>query len=259
MIHQTAIISEKAQLGENVRIGPFCIVGDNVKLGDNVELKSHVVIEGNTIIGEDTEIYPFASIGQIPQIRKFGGENSQVIIGKNNRIREYVTIQSGTAEDKMKTVIGDNNLFMVGVHVAHDCTVGNNVIFANYVSLAGHVEVGDHAIIGGLSAVQQFTKVGAYSITGGVSALVKDLIPYGLANADRANLEGLNLVGLNRRGIDKKESLQASKAVKEIFTSSESVFNERIKQAKEKYKDNQILQDIIDFLSAENRKFCGYK
>lgn len=258
-IHQTAIISAKTKIGKDVEIGPFCVVGDNVQLGDNVILKSHVVVEGITKIGSGTTIYPFASIGNPPQDLKYQGEDSEVIIGKNNTIREYVTIQPGTKDGVMKTIVGDNNLFMVGVHIAHDCIVGSNVIFANYVSLAGHVEVGDYAIIGGLSAVQQWTKVGEHSITGGVSALVKDLIPYGLANAERANLEGINLVGLNRRGFDKKDSLEASRVVKEIFTCENGVFTERLSEAREKYPENKILQDIISFLLTENRKFCSYK
>lgn len=258
-IHQTAIISPKAKIGNNVRIGPYSIIGDYVELGDDVEIKSHVVIEGITKIGDGTIIYPFASIGNTPQDLKYQGESSEVIIGKNNIIREYVTIQPGTSDDKMKTIVGDNGLFMVGVHIAHDCVVGNNVIFANYVSLAGHVEVGDYVIIGGLSAVLQFTKIGSHAIVGGVSALVQDLIPYGLANAERAQLEGINLIGLNRRGFDKSKSLEASKMVKEIFTGAEGVFSERLDNAQKNYPNNEILQDIIKFLLEENRKFCSFK
>ena len=259
MIHQSAIVSPKAKIGKNVRIGPFSIIGDNVELADNVEVKSHVVIEGITRIGEATVIYPFASIGNAPQDLKYKGEASEVIIGKNNTIREYVTIQPGTREDKMKTIVGDNGLFMVGVHIAHDCVIGNNVIFANYVSLAGHVEVGDYVIIGGLSAILQFTKIGSHAIIGGVSAVVQDLIPYGLATAERANLEGINLIGLNRRGFDKSKSLEASKAVKEIFKGKDGVFASRIDAAKNHYPDNEILQDIIKFLLEENRNFCNFK
>ncbi len=259
MIHKTAIVSPKAKIGKNVIIGPYSIIGEDVELADNVEIKSHVVVEGITKIGEGTIIYPFASIGNAPQDLKYEGESSEAIIGKNNIIREYVTIQPGTSKGNMKTIVGDNGLFMVGVHIAHDCVVGNNVIFANYVSLAGHVEVGDYVIIGGLSAVLQFTKIGSHAIIGGVSALVQDLIPYGLANAERASLEGINLIGLNRRGFDKSKSLEASKAVKEIFKGEDGVFTSRIDNAKTNHPDNEILQDIIKFLLEENRNFCSFK
>lgn len=261
MIHQTAIISPNAIIGTNVKIGPYCVIGDYVELADDVELKSHIVIDGRTKIGKGTIIFPFASIGQAPQDLKYDGEESEVIIGVNNIIREYVTIQAGTKGDKMKTVVGNNCLFMVGVHIAHDCIVGDNVICANYVSLGGHVEVGNHVIIGGLAAVQQWTKVGAHAIIGGVSAVVKDLIPYGLATAERAYLEGLNLVGLNRRGFDKKQSLEANKVLKEIFigTGDNSVMSDRLENARKIYPENAIVQEILDFLSVENRKFCGFK
>jgi UDP-N-acetylglucosamine acyltransferase len=261
MIHQTAIISPKAQIGNNVKIGPYCIVGEDAIIGNNVEIQSHVIIEGKTTIGEGTVIYPFASIGQPPQVIKYSGEKSRVLIGKNNKIREYVTIQSGTLDGGMLTQLGDNCLLMVGVHIAHDCIVGNNVILANYASLAGHVSVGDFAIIGGLSAVQQFCRVGEHTMIGGVSAVVKDLVPFGLAVSDRASLEGLNLVGMNRRGFDKSKSLEASKAIKEIFAVSQgSVFNAKIEEAKVKYSDNEIIQQIIEFVQKDlARTFCALK
>lgn len=260
MIHKSAIIGNKVTLGKNIKIGPFCVIGNGAVIGDYVEIKSHVVMEGRVTIGEGTKIYPFASLSY-PQTLKYNGEDSEIVIGKNNTIREYVTIQHGTAGDKMVTTIGDNCLFMVGVHIAHNCTVGNNVIFANYASLAGHVEVGDFAILGGLSAVQQFCRVGPHAMVGGVSAVVKDLVPYGLASSDRAHLDGLNLVGMNRRGFDKKQSIEATRAVKEIFDeNSDIVFNKRIELAKEKYSKNNIVQEIIEFLQKDNsRTFCRYK
>jgi UDP-N-acetylglucosamine acyltransferase len=259
MIHKTAIIGERVKLGKNVKIGPYCIIGDGAIIGDNVEFKSHIVTEGKVTIGENTIIYPFASLSY-PQTLKYQGEDSEIIIGKNNTIREYVTIQHGTSEGNMVTKIGDNCLFMVGVHIAHNCIVGNNVIFANYASLAGHVEVGDFAILGGLSAVQQFCRVGPHTMIGGVSAVVRDVIPYGLASSDRAHLEGINLVGMNRRGFDKKQSIESSKVVKEIFDeSSDLVFNERVQIAKQKYPDNDIIQEITEFLQKDKtRSFCAY-
>ena len=260
MIHKTAIIGDKVKLGKNVRIGAFCVIGDGAVIGDNVELKSHIVMEGKVTIGEGTKIYPFASLSY-PQTLKYNGEDSEILIGKNNVIREYVTIQHGTASDKMITTIGDNCLFMVGVHIAHNCTVGNNVIFANYASLAGHVEVGDFAILGGLSAVQQFCRVGEHAMVGGVSAVVRDLVPYGLASSDRAHLEGLNLVGMNRRGFDKKQSIEASRVVKEIFNEkSDIVFNKRVENAKINYPQNQVVQNIVEFLQKDSsRTFCRYE
>ena len=256
-IHPTAIIDPAASLGENVKIGPFCVVSSNAKLGDNVELKSHVIIEGITSIGEGSVIYPFASIGQPPQILKYAGEKSEVVIGSNNVIREYVTIQAGSFDGGMVTAVGSNCLLMVGAHIGHDCKIGNGVILANYASLGGHVEVGDYAIIGGLAAVHQFVRIGAYSMIGGVSAVVRDLIPFGLANSDRAALEGVNLVGMKRRGFDNQESLNAARAVEEIF-SQEKVLANKIEQVAYKYKDNSIVNQIIEFLKQDTtRAFCG--
>ncbi|WP_032139207.1 acyl-ACP--UDP-N-acetylglucosamine O-acyltransferase [Rickettsia tamurae] len=258
-IHTTAIIAEGAKFGKNIKIGPYCIIGAEVVLHDNVELKSHVVIEGITKIGENTVIYPFASIGQPPQILKYANERSSTIIGSNNTIREYVTVQAGSQGGGMVTRVGNNNLFMVGVHIGHDCKIGNNVVFANYVSLAGHIEVGDYAIIGGLSAVHQYARIGEYSMIGGLSPVGADVIPFGLVSSKRAVLEGLNLIGMNRKGFDKAESLSALKAIEEIF-SGEGNFAERIKQVAEKYNNNSIVIQIIDFLNQDSsRAFCRFE
>ncbi|HJD55133.1 MAG TPA: acyl-ACP--UDP-N-acetylglucosamine O-acyltransferase [Rickettsia endosymbiont of Pyrocoelia pectoralis] len=258
-IHHTAIITEGAKIGKNVKIGPYCVIGSEVVLHDNVELKSHVVIDGITEIGENTVIYPFASIGQPPQILKYANERSNTIIGSNNTIREYVTIQAGSQGGGMITKIGNHNLFMVGVHIGHDCKIGNNVVFANYVSLAGHIEVEDYVIIGGLSAVHQYARIGKHSMIGGLSPVGADVIPFGLVSSKRAVLEGLNLIGMNRKGFDKAESLGALKAIEEIF-SGESTFAERIKKASEKYKNNSIVMQIIEFLNMDsNRAFCRFE
>ncbi len=255
-IHATAIVDPQAIIGRDVKIGPFCIVGPEVILGDNTELKSHVVIEGKTRIGNNNTIYPFASIGQPPQIIKYEGEKSEVVIGNDNIIREYVTIQAGSKGGGMVTTIGNNGLFMVGVHIGHDCRVGNNVIFANYVSLGGHVIVGDYAIIGGLSAVLQFVRIGEHSMIGGISAVVRDLIPFGLASSERAALEGINLVGMKRRGFDQQETLEATRAVEEIFVG-EGIFADRIHLVSKKYKGNSIVAQIVEFLQQDTTKaFC---
>lgn len=258
-IHPSAIISPSAKIGHNVKIGPYCIVGETVVLDDNVELQSHVVVEGDTFVGEGTKIFPFASIGQYPQILKYNGEKGKVIIGKRNRIREYVTIQAGSVDGGLITKLGDNNLLMVGVHIAHDCIVGNHTVLANYVSLAGHVEVGDFAVIGGLSAVHQFTRVGAYSMVGGVSGLVRDLIPFGTAHSDRAHLEGVNLTGMKRRGFDNETALDSKKAVDELF-SGEGLIADRIARVKKEYAGNKIVEQIVEFMSKDTaRHFCGPK
>lgn len=260
MIHKSAIIGKKVHLGKDVKIGPFCVVDNGAAIGNNVELKSHVITEGKVIIGEGTRIYPFVSLCY-PQTLKYKGEDSKIVIGKNNIIREHVTIQHGTHEGKMVTSIGNNCLFMVGAHIAHNCLVGNNVILANYASLAGHVEVGDFAILGGLSAVQQFCRIGSHAMVGGLSAVTRDLVPYGLASNDRAHLLGLNLVGMNRRGFNKKDSIEAHQAVKEIFSNTlDIVLNKRIEYVKIKYPNNQIIIDIVNFLEKDKfRAFCRYK
>jgi len=258
-IHPSAIVSPSASLGRDIKIGPFCIVGPDVILGDNVELKSHVVIEGRTRIGEGTVIYPFASIGQPPQILKYKGEKSEVIIGNKNTIREYVTIQAGSVDGGMVTSVGSNCLFMVGTHVGHDCAIGDYVIMANYASLAGHVEIGDFVVIGGLAAVHQYVRVGAHAMIGGVSAVVRDLIPFGMAVSERATLEGINLTGMKRRGFDKNEILGAKRAVDMLF-SDEGVMHERISKVKAEFASNKAVAQIIAFMSQDSsRSFCGQK
>jgi UDP-N-acetylglucosamine acyltransferase len=259
MIHTHAIVSPSASLGKDVKIGPFCTVGPEVILGDGVELKSHVVIEGRTKIGSGTVVYPFASIGQPPQILKYKGEKSEVIIGKNNTIREYVTIQAGSADGGMVTKVGDNSLFMVGVHIGHDCIVGNGVVLANYASLAGHVKVGDYAVIGGLAAVHQYVRIGAYSMTGGLSAVVRDLIPFGIASSDRACLDGINLIGMKRREFTSPQITDTKKAV-EILFGDKGLMADRIKKVERDFASNKAVQQIIDFMHEDStRSFCQLK
>lgn len=259
LIHPSAIVDPGAELGSNVRIGPFCIVGSQVKLGNNVELKSHVVIDGIAEIGDDSVIYPFASLGQVPQILKYAGEESRVIIGNNSTIREYVTIQAGTSDGGMTTSVGNNCLLMVGAHIGHDCKIGNNVVVASYACLAGHVQVGDHGIIGGLAAVHQFVRIGHHAMIGGLSGINRDVIPYGLAKNERAHLEGINLVGMKRKNFDSAKILEASKAVEEIFIG-DNILTDRIEKVSSKYRDNDIVQQIIEFLKQDStRAFCGPK
>ncbi len=263
-IHPSSIIDKKTKLGKNVQIGPFCIIGPDVVLGDNVELKSHIVITGHTTIGENTVIYPFASIGFNSQDdRTPTGEVTKVIIGKNNIIREYVTIQPGTTTAKrsnLATIIGNDNLLMLGTHIAHDCVIGNNTIFANNATLAGHVTVGDYAIIGGLAAVHQYVRIGAHSIIGGVSAVVRDVVPFGMVSSDRASLEGFNIVGMKRRGFDQDEINIVKQIIERLFKSDDGVMTDRIENLSKEFKSSPAASMILEFVKEDSaRAFCEPK
>lgn len=258
-IHASAIIDPKAQLGESVSIGPFCTVGASVKLGDRVRLISHVVVDGCTTIGEDTVVYPFATLGLRPQDLKYKGEPSSLEIGKANQIREYATMHPGTEGGGMVTRVGNNGLFMIGSHVAHDCQIGNGVVFANNVTLAGHVTVGDFVIIGGLSAVQQFVRIGAYAIIGGMSGVEKDVIPFGLVKGERAYLSGLNLIGLERRGFS-REDVRALRSAYRMLFAPEGTLGERLEETATQYKNQAQVEQIIDFIRASSdRPICQPK
>lgn len=251
-IHSTAIIHPNAKIGADVTIGPYCVIGEHVALGDGCELKSHVVIDGHTTIGKNCKIYPFASLGHAPQDLKYRGESSQLIIGDNNTIREHVTMNPGTQTGAMKTVIGNNGLFMVAVHVAHDCVIGNNVIMANNATLGGHVVVGDHVLIGGLAAVHQFVRIGSFSVIGGMSGVESDVIPYGRVKGERAHLAGLNLVGLERGGFEKDTIKTLQKAMKQLF-EGEGTMDERIDQMSSSYANDDIVMQMIAFAKGKER------
>ncbi|MDH5723115.1 MAG: acyl-ACP--UDP-N-acetylglucosamine O-acyltransferase [Alphaproteobacteria bacterium] len=252
-IHPTAIIEDGAQIGKNVYVGAYCTIGPRVVLGDNVHLRAHVHVEGITIIGDGTEIYPFASIGTPPQDLKYAGEETVLEIGKNNKIREHVTMNPGTVQDKGKTVIGDNCLFMMASHVAHDCVIGNNVILANNATLGGHVHVGDYAVLGGLSAVHQFVRIGSHAIIGGMSGVENDVIPYGRVKGDRAFLAGLNLIGLERRGFTKEDIRKLQRAFNQLF-GNEGTLDQRIESVSEDFSDDNLVMSIIGF-AKEKTKF----
>jgi UDP-N-acetylglucosamine acyltransferase len=204
-IHPSSFISKEVQLGDNVKIGPFCHLNGNIKIDDNTELKSHVSITGKTSIGKKNIFYPFSNIGCDPQDLKFNREDSELNIGDNNTFRENVTISKGTLDGGMKTIIKNNNLFMTGVHIAHDCIIGNENIFVNQVTLGGHVNIMNNVVIGGLSAIIQFVTVGSYSMIGGMSGIDKNVLPFSLAIGNRAKLRGLNLVGIRRKNFDKQD------------------------------------------------------
>ena len=251
-IHATAVIANGARIGSNAQIGPYCVIGENVTLGDNCKLHSHVVIDGMTTIGDNCEIFPFASLGHKPQDLKYSGENSRLMIGKNNKIREYCTMQPGTSGDRMETLVGDNCLFMASTHVAHDCVVGNNVILANCATLAGHVHVGDHAIFGGLSAVRQWVRIGHNAIIGGMSGVENDVIPYGMVMGERASLAGLNLVGLERSGVDKAEIQLLRKAFKDLFETAEGTLAQRVERLSQDPANNNLVQNVLHFIQAKS-------
>lgn len=251
-IHPTAIVHENATIGADVKIGPYCVIGEHVTLGDGCELKSHVVIDGHTRIGKNCKIYPFASLGHAPQDLKYRGEPSELIIGDNNTIREHVTMNPGTQTGAMKTVVGNNGLFMVAVHVAHDCVIGNNVIMANNATLGGHVTVGNNVLVGGLAAVHQFVRIGDFSVIGGMSGVESDVIPYGRVKGERAHLAGLNLVGLERGGFEKDTIKTLQKAMKQLF-EGDGTMDERILSMEQSFANDGIVMQMIAFAKGKER------
>ena len=252
MIHSTSVISKKTKIANNVKIGPFCNIGDSVQLDDGVELISNVHIEGNTRIGKGTKIFPFASIGTAPQDLKYNNEQNSLLIGERNTIREYVTINPGTAGGGGQTIIGNDCLFMISSHVAHDCRVGNNVIIANNVPLGGHVTIEDSVVIGGNSAVQQFTRIGRLAMIGGMTGVLKDVIPFGLSIGNRNYLQGLNLIGLRRKNYENKKIMDLDKAYKEIFSSKK--MHENLSKINGEFKGNELVDEVINFISKDKKR-----
>ncbi len=258
-IHPTAIVDPAARLGSDVSIGPYCVVGPDVELADGVRLLSHVVVEGRTSVGPNCVIYPFASIGHVPQDLKYDGEPSRLVIGANNILREHVTMNPGTKGGGMVTEVGNNCLFMVGSHVAHDCRVGDHVVLANNATLAGHVEVGDWAILGGLSAVHQFVRIGRHAMVGGMSGVENDVIPYGSAMGNRAQLMGLNIVGLKRRGFDRKD-IHALRTAYRLLFAQEGTMAERLVDVAEMFAGNEAVMEIVAFIQTDSaRAICHPK
>ena len=252
MIHKTAIIDPKAKIASNVNIGAFSVIGPNVEIGENSIVQSHVSILGNTKIGKNNKIYPFASIGNDPQDLKFKGEQTYLEIGDNNKIREYVTITPGTKGGGGLTKVGNNCLFMVSSHIAHDCIVEDNVILANNVPLGGHAHIEENVIIGGNSAVQQFTRVGKLAMIGGMCGVVRDVIPYAIVHGNRSVLQGLNLIGLRRKNIPNKEILVLSDAYNEIFKNEH--LTENLKNLNQEFKKNELVNDVVKFLEKDKKR-----
>lgn len=249
ILHPTAIVEDGATIGAGCRIGPYCVIGPEVTLAGGVTLHSHVAVAGITRIGEGTTIFPFASIGHVPQDLKFRGERVELVIGARNTIREHVTMNPGTAGGGGLTSVGDDNLFMMAVHVAHDCKVGSHVVMANNATLAGHVEVGDYAILGGLAAVHQFVRIGRGAMIGGLAGVVADVIPYGSVLGERAHLAGLNLVGLKRRQATREEIHGLRAAFAEMF-EGEGTLQERVAAAMERHAGNALVQEVAGFITA---------
>ncbi|WP_342075833.1 acyl-ACP--UDP-N-acetylglucosamine O-acyltransferase [Yoonia sp. SS1-5] len=245
-IHPSAVIADTAVIGADCRIGPFCVIGPDVVLADRVTLKSHVVIEGDTHIGEETEVFPFAVIGEIPQDLKFGGEKSQLRIGARNRIREHVTMNIGTAGGGGVTRIGDDGLFMAGCHIAHDAQIGDRVIIVNSTAIAGHCILEDDVIVGGLCGVHQFVRIGQGAIIGAVTMVTKDVVPHGLVQAPRGELDGLNLVGLKRKGVARSD-ITALRAAFQMLKDGEGTFQDRARRLADE-SDSAYVQQMVAFI-----------
>ena len=252
MIHKTAIVDAKAKISSNVSIGAYTVIGPNVEIGENSVIQSHVSILGHTKIGNENTIYSFASIGNDPQDLKYDGEETKLQIGDKNKIREYVTINPGTNGGGGLTKVGNNCLFMVSSHIAHDCLVEDNVILANNVPLGGHAHIENNVIIGGNSAVQQFTRVGRSAMIGGMCGVVRDVIPYGIAHGNRSILQGLNLIGLRRSNIPNKEIMVLSDAYKEIFKNEN--LTENLNNLSKDFIKNDLVLEVVNFLEKDKKR-----
>ncbi len=248
--HPTAIVDPGARLGSEVEIGPFCVIGPEVEIGEGCRLHSHVVVQGKTSLGPQCEVFPFVSLGHRPQDLKFKGEQSRLVIGARNMIREGVTMNPGTEGGGMVTEVGSDCLFMAQSHVAHDCRIGNHVIMANAATLGGHCIVEDHVILGGLSAAHQFVRVGAYAFIGGMSGAEADVIPFGMVRGVREGLTGLNLVGLKRHGFGRDEIHGLRRAYRMLF-SSEGTLQERVAAVADAFPGNGCVARVVDFIQAD--------
>ena len=252
MIHPTAIVNSKSKISSNVEIGPYCIIGPDVEIGSNTKLHSHISIIGNTKIGKSNEIFPFVSIGTDPQDLKYKGEKNSIIIGNNNKFREYVNINPGTLQGGTITKLGDNNLLMVYCHVAHDCNIGNNIVLANNVQVGGHVTIEDNAIVGGSCAIHQFSRIGQLAMIGGMTGVLSDVIPFGLSLGNRNNLVGLNIIGLRRAKIINSDIKLLQKFYDSVFIDQN--FRANIQNIEEELKKNKYVKKIIDFVETDKRR-----
>lgn len=248
-IHRTAIVEDGAEIAADVTVGPYCVIGAKVRLMAGVRLHAHVVVSGVTTIGDNTEIFPFASIGTAPQHIKYAGEETRLEIGSSCVVREYVTANPGTVAGGGVTVIGNNCMLMVGAHVAHDCKIGDGAMLVNNATLGGHCSVGEHAILGGLCAVHQFVRIGEYAFVGGMAAVERDVIPYGMVLGDRAYLGGLNIVGMKRRNMPRDQIHNLRNAYRRLFIG-EGTLKERAERVEQDYAADDNVQRIVRFLRA---------
>lgn len=255
IVHPTAIVERGAFLGTGVKVGPYCVIGPNVVIGDGTDIQSHVVISGRVKIGNGNLVSSFSSVGSRPQDLKFKGEDTELVIGNKNMFREYCNLSLGTDGGGGKTQIGDNNLFMVYTHVAHDCVVGNHVIAANCVALAGHVTVDDGAVLGGLSAVHQFCRVGKLAMIAGGAMVTQDVVPYGMVHGDRARINGLNVVGLRRLGI-KNSDLQGIKTMYHLVFDSSLTLDDALARIEKEVEDSDYRKAWLEFLKNGERGLC---
>ena len=252
MIHNTAIIDKKAKISKNVEIGPYSVIGPEVEIGENTIIHAHVNLTGNTKIGKNNQIYPFSSIGTPPQDLKYKGEKNLLIIGNNNKFREYVNINPGTEQGGGTTSIGDDNLFMVYCHVAHDCKISSNIVLANNVQVGGHVTIEKNAIVGGSCAIHQFSRIGESSMIGGMTGVLSDVIPYGLSMGNRNNLMGLNIIGLRRSKVSNENIKKIKLAFEIIFKNSS--FRKNIKELSSDLKNNEFVKKIIYFINSDKKR-----
>ncbi|WP_343078922.1 acyl-ACP--UDP-N-acetylglucosamine O-acyltransferase [Ostreiculturibacter nitratireducens] len=252
-IHSSAVVEPGAVIGPDCRIGPFALIGPEVRLAAGVEVKSHAVVTGQTEIGEGTVVFPFAVLGEVPQDLKFKGETTRLVIGARNRIREHVTMNTGTAGGGGVTRVGDDGLFMAGCHVAHDCQIGDRVILVNGSAVAGHCVIEDDVIVGGMSGIHQWVRIGRGAIIGAVTMVTADVIPHGLVQGPRGSLDGLNLVGLKRRGVDKAEIA----ALRDLYMAlSEGNFRETARRLADEGADSNYVREVLDFiLGPSDRSF----
>ena len=252
MIHQTAIVEQKSKISKNVEIGPYCIIGSDVEIAEGSKLHSHISIKGNTKIGKNNEFFPFVSIGTDPQDLKYKGEKNSIIIGDNNKFREYVNINPGTSQGGTITKIGSNNLLMVYCHVAHDCNIGNNIVLANNVQVGGHVTIEDNAIIGGSCAVHQFSRIGHLSMVGGMTGVLSDVIPFGLSLGNRNNLVGLHLIGLRRAKVSNDDIKILQKFYNIVFSNQN--FRLNVENLDTEMKENKYVKTVIDFINSDKKR-----
>ena len=252
MIHKTAIVDVKAKISDNVEIGPYCFIGPGVEIGTGSVLHSHINIVGNTKIGNNNQIYPFSSIGTPPQDLKYKGEKNSLVIGNNNKIREYVNINPGTEQGGGITRVGDNNLFMVYCHIAHDCLITNNIVLANNVQVGGHVNIENNAIVGGSCAIHQFSRIGEFAMIGGMTGVLSDVIPFGLSMGNRNSLTGINLIGLRRAKVSNENIKKLQLAYKNIFKNNS--FRENIENLNQDLKNNKFVKKILNFINSDKKR-----